>query len=357
MADKQTRWPLGPALRRETLTMSQTDRLSRRRLMSAAAFLALAAAPRVASAQATPVASPAADASAFPVTIAHAFGETTISSLPERIVLTDENAALDSLLALGVRPAGMMIGGGYIGELAPWAVAAGADTIPVIPGTPDGEIDFEAIAAAQPDLILTSWATQDTYDTLSTIAPTIVYKASDSETWQDIQRTAGQATGRRAQAEAVIAETEAVIAAQQPRLEPYRDLTVAVAYFWFDQFLVNGQDAPIGRILAAYGLDVVSPGSADAGSIDMLSLEQVNVVDGAKVLIAADFLPDQTAAQEANALFRALPAMQRGGYILLPPEMAQALYLESSLSTQWAVPRLVDAVIAGAEGKGKRLSD
>lgn len=163
--------------------MSQTDRLSRRRLMSAAAFFALAAAPRVASAQATPVASPAADASAFPVTIAHAFGETTISSLPERIVLTDENAALDSLLALGVRPAGMMIGGGYIGELAPWAIAAGADTIPVIPGTPDGEIDFEAIAAVRPDLILTSlMAMQDIYDTLSTIAPTIVYKASDSET-------------------------------------------------------------------------------------------------------------------------------------------------------------------------------
>lgn len=85
----------------------------------------------------------------------------------------------------------------------------------------------------------------------------------------------------------------------------------------------------------------------------MLSLEQINVVDGAEVIIAADFLPDQTAAQEANASFRALPAMQRGGYILLPPEMAQALYLESSLSTQWAVPRLVDAVIAGVERQGQ----
>ncbi|MFT4038819.1 MAG: ABC transporter substrate-binding protein [Thermomicrobiales bacterium] len=342
--------------------MSHTNLITRRRLFTAAGVfsLALAATPRVAGAQATPVASPAATtpaaADAFPVTITHAFGETTIPALPERIVLTDENAALDSLLALDVQPAAMMLLGGYIGELAPWAINAGAGEIPVIPGTADGEIDFEAIAAAQPDLILTSWATQDTYDTLSTIAPTIVYKASDSETWQDIQRTAGLATGRSVQAEAVIAETEALIAAQQPRLDPYQDLTVAVAYFWFDQFLVNGKDAPIGRILAAYGLDVVSPGSAEAGSIDMLSLEQINVVDGADVIIAADFLPDQTAAQEANALFRALPAMQRGGYILLPPEMAQALYLESSLSTQWAVPQLVDAVIEGAEGKGKRLN-
>jgi iron complex transport system substrate-binding protein len=331
--------------------------LTRRQLMAAAAAVLVVGAPRVAGAQGTPVASPEADASAFPVTISHDFGETVIPALPERIVLTNQSEGLDSLLALGVKPAGMVQGRAYIEGLAPWAISAGAEDVPVIPGTAEGELDFEAIAVARPDLILTSWPDDTIYQTLSAIAPTIVFKNRDATTWQDIQRMIGEATGRSAQAEQVIAETEAIVASQAERLQPYLDKKVAVAYFWFDQFLVNGQDAPIGRILAAYGLDVISPGTAAPGEIDMLSLEQINTVADADIIIAPDFLPDQTAAQEANALFRALPAVQNGGYMLLSPEMAQALYIESALSTQWGVPRLVDAVIAGAEGKGKKLDE
>lgn len=333
--------------------------MTRRRLVSAAAASVLVAMPRSVGAQATPVATPVgvpvADATAFPVTITHSYGETTIPALPERIVLTSEAEGLDSLLALGVMPAGMIFSGGYIGALAPWAIQAGAEDVPLIESLAEGEIDYEAIAAAQPDLILTTWPDETIYETLSSIAPTLVIKSSDATTWQEIQRMVGEATGRSAQAEEVIAETEATIASQEERLQPYLDKQVAVAYFWFDQFFVNGKDAPIGRELAAYGMNVISPGTAAAGEIDVLSLEQINTIEDADILIAADFLPDQTAAQEANGLYRALPAVQNGSYILLPPEMAQALYIESSLSMRWAIPRLVDAVIEGAEGKGKRL--
>jgi iron complex transport system substrate-binding protein len=328
--------------------------LTRRRLMAAAA-VALVGAPGSVVAQGTPVATPAADASAFPVTIRHDFGETTIPALPERIVVTNQAEGLDSLLALGVLPVGMVKGRAYIEGLAPWVIAAGGEQIPETAGTAEGELDFEAIAAARPDLILTSWPDDTTYQTLSSIAPTLVFKNSDATTWQEVQRLIGEATGRSAQAEQVVAETETLVASQEERLQPYLDRQVAVAYFWFDQFFVNGQDAPIGRILAAYGMDVISPGTVAPGQIDALSLEQINTVEDADIIIAPDFLPDQTAAQEANALFRALPAVQNGGYILLSPEMAQALYIESALSTRWGVPRLVDAVIEGAEGKGKRL--
>jgi iron complex transport system substrate-binding protein len=246
-------------------------------------------------------------------------------------------------------------GRAYIEGLAPWVIEAGAEEVPEIPGTAEGELDFEAITAARPDLILTSWPDEPTYQTLSSIAPTLVFKNSDATTWQEVQRMIGEATGRSARAEQVIAETEALVASQEVRLQPYLDEKVAVAYFWLDQFFVNGKDAPIGRILATYGLDVISPGTVAPGEIDVLSLEQINAVADADIIIAPEFLADQTAAQEANALFRALPAVQNGGYMLLSPEMAQALYIESALSTQWGVPRLVDAVIEGAEGKGKRL--
>ncbi|MCA9879583.1 MAG: hypothetical protein KC442_17445, partial [Thermomicrobiales bacterium] len=161
--------------------MSIGYRCTRRQLVAGAA-VALASLPRLAVAQATPEASPAADAGAFPVTITHAYGETTIPTLPERVVLTNEMEGLDSLLALGVQPVGMVKLGGYIGALAPWAVEAGAEQIPVIPGTSEGELDYEAIAAARPDLILTTWPDETIYETLSSIAPTLVIKNTDVTT-------------------------------------------------------------------------------------------------------------------------------------------------------------------------------
>ena len=112
--------------------MHNAHELTRRRLMAAAGLLALAGAPRLAGAQGTPVATPAADASAFPVTISHDFGETTIPKPPERIVVTEQGEGLDSLLALGVPPTGMVMGRNYIEGLAPWAIAAGAEDVPII---------------------------------------------------------------------------------------------------------------------------------------------------------------------------------------------------------------------------------
>lgn len=75
------------------------------------------------------------------------------------------------------------------------------------PGRVTAELDFEALAAAQPDLLLASWTVAATYETMSAIAPTLVYKNVDATTWQEIQRIVGTATGRTEKAEAVIAET------------------------------------------------------------------------------------------------------------------------------------------------------
>ncbi len=74
-----------------------------------------------------------------------------------------------------------------------------------------------------------------------------------------MQRTIGQATGRVEEAEAAIAETEAIMAEQGARLEPYLEMPVAVAYEFFGEFSINGKTAPIGRVLHNFGMTVVSP--------------------------------------------------------------------------------------------------
>jgi iron complex transport system substrate-binding protein len=78
--------------------------------------------------------------------------------------------------------------------------------------------DFEAIAAAAPDLILAvhSALTQEQYDTLSGIAPTVAQSGDHPDfgtPWQEQTRTIGTALGRAEQADALVADVEARFAA------------------------------------------------------------------------------------------------------------------------------------------------
>ena len=102
----------------------------------------------------------AADDAAFPIEIEHALGTTTIEAQPERVVSIGW-ANQDVALALGVAPVGVddqtwsMDGSDGLG-LYEWTTDAyeelGAEE-PDIFDTTDG-VDFEAIADAQPDVIL-----------------------------------------------------------------------------------------------------------------------------------------------------------------------------------------------------------
>lgn len=329
----------------------------RRFLQTGAASIATMALPNpvhtALARQATPTS--ARVGSAFPVTITHALGETTIRAKPDRIVTTDMNETVDSLLAIGLQPVYYGLSGGYIDGVPVWTWEAGLD--PDIPFDRIARfaIDPERVLAMDPDLILGTWLEEDLYTLLSGIAPTLVVKASDATTWQEVQRMIGRATGREAEAEAAVAETAALLAAQQARLAPYLDQRVAIAYDFFDELYINGETAPIGRVLRDFGMTVISPDTAAEGDIDVVSLEQTNLLSEADIIITPEFIEGDVAKLEANPLFRLLPAVQEGGYMPLSREDAQALYLESSLSYRWGIPRLVDAVIAAATGEGKRL--
>ncbi|MGE4023679.1 MAG: ABC transporter substrate-binding protein [Mycolicibacterium sp.] len=149
------------------------------------------------------------DTQADTVTIAHKFGETKVPANPTRVVTvgwTDQ----DFVLPFGVVPVSAReFFEEYDGY--PWVKTAtdgkgiptwGADTI-----------DFEAIAAQQPDLIFAIYETidQQTYDRLSQIAPTVIQSGdyADEETPWDVQLlTTGKALGKEQQAEELVAEVQ-----------------------------------------------------------------------------------------------------------------------------------------------------
>src|SRR5690606_7980346 len=115
-----------------------------------------------------------ASSDAFPVTISHAFGETEIPEAPTRVVTWGWSTA-DAAIALGVVPVAMPFqdyGGDDEGVL-PWIREHLEEAGEAIPATlPDtDEAPIEAIAAAEPDLILAHYSgiTEDEYELLSQI--------------------------------------------------------------------------------------------------------------------------------------------------------------------------------------------
>lgn len=155
----------------------------------------------------------------FPVTIDHAFGSTTIEQQPERVA-TVAWANHEVPLALGVVPVGFAAAG--FGDddgdgLLPW-VKARLDELhaerPVLFDEGDG-IDFEAVAATRPDVILAAYSglSRADYETLSMIAPVVAYPNSPWSTgWREMIRMNSAGLGMTAEGDALIDRIEAQIA-------------------------------------------------------------------------------------------------------------------------------------------------
>ncbi len=206
---------------------------ARRRLITGAvataAALVLAACGGGSDSEAEGTDAPAAAAEAsFPITIKHALGETVIEEKPERVA-TVQWANHEVPLALGVVPVGYAKAnfGDPDGDgLLSWQKAkldelGGSDAVQF--DETDG-IDFEAVADTQPSLILATYSglTQEDYDTLSEIAPTIPYPNGPWETsWRDMIKLSSQAMGQQAQGDELIASIEKAMtdeAAKYPKL-------------------------------------------------------------------------------------------------------------------------------------------
>lgn len=146
------------------------------------------------------------------IAVEHKFGTTQVPEDAERVVTTGWNDQ-DFVLALGVVPVATREWFEEYDEY-PWVTeVTGGDEIPVLDGD---DINFEAIAAAKPDVIFAIYESIDkrTYERLSEIAPTVIQSAEyeDESTPWDVQlRTTATALGKEAEAEALIGEVQAKI--------------------------------------------------------------------------------------------------------------------------------------------------
>lgn len=170
-------------------------------------------------------------------TIEHALGTAEIEGTPERVVTLGQGSA-ETALALGVVPVATEIyawGADDSGYL-PWinedleAKGVKDDEKPeLIPG--GEEVSAEKIASLEPDLILAPWSgiTQEQYDQLSKIAPTVAYEKEPWViTWEEQINTVAKALGKEDQAQGLIDDINKKF--DEAKEDSYADHTFSFIY-------------------------------------------------------------------------------------------------------------------------------
>nr|WP_269326805.1 iron-siderophore ABC transporter substrate-binding protein [Kineosporia mesophila] len=291
-----------------------------------------------------------------PVTIEHALGTAEITEKPERIVTLGQGST-ETAIALGTVPVGIEEypwGSDDTGYM-PWIYEAvtkkGADLPKQFTGST--ELDVEAIVELEPDLILAPWSgvTQEQYDLLKDIAPTIAYpETAWTITWDEQIRTIGKAMGRSADAEKLVSTIRTQLSeAARPE---YKDITFSYIY--------NSGPGTLGvffkgeqrvAMVSALGL-TVDP------VVDTLDQWEVKGTDSAAIgLENADKLKDSDliftfysdAANrkeiEAQKLYRQIPAIKRGS-VVAPTEQpfVTASSIINPLTVPWALERFVPLI-------------
>ncbi|MGY1616403.1 iron-siderophore ABC transporter substrate-binding protein [Geodermatophilus sp. SYSU D00691] len=287
------------------------------------------------------------------MTIEHAHGETGIPAEPDRVVSLGYTEQ-DAILAFGVVPVAVRYAFGPEDDVFfPWADEAAGDAEPVI--MPRAEVDFEAIAAAEPDLIMavTTGLTEDEYDTLSGIAPTVVQPAGHvafGTPWQEQTRVTGQALGQEERAEELVAEVEALLdeaRAEHPQLDG-ASLTLSGPAFE-GEYPFHASDDTRTRFFVDLGMTVSAELDEIAGDqfYGTVSREQTNLRD-ADVIVWQSGAAEERAGIEADPVLAAIPAVAEGRSVFVEGSDYDALQFSSALRLPYLlesfVPELAAAV-------------
>lgn len=297
------------------------------------------------------------------ITVTHALGTTVIPEKPERVA-TIAWCNHDVALALGVAPVGVSRMNFAVDEtgIFPWAwekfKELGVEN-PVVFEDIDG-LDYEAIADTDPDVILAGYSgiTQEEYDRLSEIAPVIAYpQGAWISTWREQTLINGEGMGMKAEAEQLIADTEALIAekvAQYPAIEGK-----SIAFCWLSAadlgtFYIYTNNDPRAAYLNDLGF-VVPASVEEAASTDpsafsiTVSAENADRFSDVDVIITYG---DEALleALQADARLGTIPAVKNGAVVLLDSnDVVAASSTPSILSIPYMIDDYLELLNAAAE--------
>ena len=290
------------------------------------------------------------DTTTYPITVKHALGTTVIARKPQRVA-TVAWANHEVPLALGVVPVGFAkanFGDDDGDGVLPWVAAKlkelGAGK-PVLFNEGDG-IDFEAVAASRPDVILASYSglSEKDYATLSQIAPVVAYPEAPWATdWRDMIRLNSAAMGMAAEGRALIARIEGEIAETAGRYPELKgksamfithlsagNLSTVNFYTTKDtrvRFFADKRQK-FTRIEAAASTTAADTATDSAGRIDMFDDVDILVTYGGPQLLDA---------LAANPLTARMPAVAKRAVVVLGRNPLGTAANPTPLSISWVL--------------------
>lgn len=287
----------------------------------------------------------AQDADPFPITIEHQFGSTTITEKPERIVAIGYTEQ-DFLLALGITPVAIRYWyGDESNAVFPWAIEKVEGELPVVLNMAFGELNYEAILELQPDLIsaVTAGITEEEYDLLSQIAPTIAQSGdyiNFGMPWQEVMQLIGDSVGQSEEATAIVAEVESLFTDAIANNPEFEGKTVAPAYYYDSNYGIYTDQDSRGRFFADLGFVIPDEIVQIAGEsfYSNISIERMDLLDqDLLAIINLQFIEGGRATLESNPLYASLSVVKDGRTIYLDENSENALGFSSPLSLPYAL--------------------
>jgi iron complex transport system substrate-binding protein len=291
-------------------------------------------------------------AAAFPVTIEHAFGETVVEAEPVRVA-TVGFASADAAIALGVVPVAIPFAtyGADDEGVLPWireALEAAGEPMPTILPDAGASPPFEAIAAADPDVILAVYSgiSESDYALLTEIAPTIAYPdVAWSTPWRDTITIVGEALGRPDAAAAILADIDDQIAAQAQAHPELAGKTVAQVWDSAGTFYVY--EPADARVEFTLGLGLeLAPSVAELATDEStfyftLSYERLGELTS-DILVSYADTPELSAQFLESDQARLMEQVQRGAVAeVVGPEFIASVSPPTALSLTWGLDEYV----------------
>lgn len=244
---------------------------------------------------------PESSGTAATTTITHAFGATDVGST-DRVAVLDGDRTLEAVVALGVDPVAAVVPP-LTGDYAP-VVREELDGEPADIGTSDGGINLEALAAAEPDLIvMQSEGAEELYEQVSQIAPTVAVEYTPAS-WENTLTQIGGFLGREdaaadlvaayderaAEAAATATQDTGTLSIVRVRTDGVRYMTQEGSFPW-SVALDLGRQAPSVQDLGEDGTQAVD-----------VSMEQLDLLVADDIVILVDDGAEASAQQVEDLL-------------------------------------------------------
>ena len=208
-------------------------------------------------------------------TVEHAMGTTTITKTPERVVILT-NEGTEALLELEVKPVGAVQS--WTGN--PWYDHIADELTNTEVVGLESEVNVEAIAALQPDLIIGNKMRQEEiYEQLSAIAPT-VFAEDLRGNWKNNFELYAKAVNKEEKGKEVLEAYDSRIADLQEQLGEKLNMKVSMVRFMAGDVRIYQKDSFSGVILDQLGFARPESQNVDEFAIKGATKEQMPLMDG-----------------------------------------------------------------------------